>query len=102
MYIKIWIIRNKYIVQINISKGERIPNTSVLMYEIVQMDKNLKVEDAYNNYTIYDINLEYLEKELYNKGELTKEEKKLLIFVETNKEKLKEIFEGDKKMKETV
>ena len=91
-------IDNKFIIQINISTKKRIPNTNVLMYEIVQMDRNLKVEDVYNNTTIYDINLEYLKKELYNKNKLTKEEKRLLIFIETNMEKLKEVFRGDKNM----
>ena len=55
-------INNKYIIQINISTKRRIPNTYELMYEIVWMDKNLKVEDVYNNHIIYDINLEYLKK----------------------------------------
>lgn len=96
------VIDNKYIVQINISTKRRIPNTNVLMYEIVQMDRNIKKEDVYNNTIIYDINLEYLKKELYNKNKLTKEEKRLLIFIETNKKKLKEIFRGDKNMNETV
>lgn len=45
-------IKNKYIVQINISTKRRIPKTNVLLYEIVQMDRNLKVEDVYNNYII--------------------------------------------------
>ena len=95
-------IKNKYIVQINISTKRRIPKTNVLLYEIVQMDRNLKVEDVYNNYIIYDINLEYLKEELYNKGKLTKEEKGLLMFIETNMHKLKEIFKGDEEMKKTV
>ena len=96
------IIKNKYIIQINISRKRRIPNANKLLYEIVQMDRNLKIEDVYNNHIIYDINLEYLENELYNKDKLTESEKGLLIFIEKNKEKLKEIFKGDEKMKKTV
>ena len=95
-------IRNKYIVQINISPKRRIPGTEVLLYEIVQMDRNLKVEDVYNNHIIYDINLEYLREELYNKGKLTKEEKGLLMFIETKKEKITKIFKGDERMEETI
>ena len=39
---------------------------------------------------------------MYNKNKLTESEKGLLIFIEKNKEKLKEIFKGDEKMKKTV
>lgn len=94
-------INKKFIIQINISTKKRIPKTK-LMYEIVRMDRNLLVEDVYNNEIIYDINLEYLKNELYNKDKLNKEEKRLLIFIEKNKEKLKEVYKGDIKMRETV
>ena len=95
-------IKDKYIIQINISTKARIRETNELLYEIVLMDRNLKIEDEYNNYIIYDINLEYLKKELYNKNKLTPSEKRLLLFIERDMEKLKEIFKGDERMKRTV
>ena len=39
---------DKLIIQINISTKARISKTNELLYEIVKMDKNLKVEDVYN------------------------------------------------------
>ena len=46
------------------------------MYEVVLMDRNLKIEDAYNNFIIYDMNLDYLPKELFNKCKLAKQEQR--------------------------
>ena len=66
------------------------------------MDKNLKVEDVYNSEIIYDINLEYLKEELYNKNKINKEEKRLLIFIEQDKKILESLYKGDVKMKEIV
>lgn len=92
----------KYIIQINISTKQRIPDKETLMYEIVRMDRNLLVEDVYNNEIIYDINLAYLKDELYNKDKLNQEEKRLVIFIEKRKEKLKELYKGDENMKDTI
>lgn len=92
----------KYIIQINISTKQRIPDKEILMYEIVRMDRNLLVEDVYNNEIIYDINLAYLKDELYNKDKLNQEEKRLVIFIEKRKEKLKELYKGDENMKDTI
>lgn len=75
-FINSQIIDNKFIIQINISNGPRIKGTNRLMYEITLMDKNLLIEDAYNNFIIYDINLAYLKSFLYK----LKHRKKLLIF----------------------
>ena len=66
------------------------------------MDKNLKVEDVYNSEIIYDINLEYLKEELYNKNNINREEKRLLIFIEQDKKILESLYKGDVKMKEIV
>ena len=93
---------DKLIIQINISTKARIPKTNELLYEIVRMDKNLKVEDVYNSEIIYDINLEYLKEELYNKNKINKEEKRLLIFIEQDKKILESLYKGDVKMKEIV
>lgn len=95
-------IDDKYIVQINISTTPRIKGTNELLYEIVLMDKNLKVEDAYNNYIIYDINLEKLKEMSYNVDKLTPSEKRLLIFAERDMERLKTIYKGDVDMKRAV
>ena len=96
------ILKDRFIVQINISRTRRIPKTNTLMYEIVRMDRNLLVEDVYNNEIIYDINLEYLKDELYNKNKLSDDEKRLLIFIERNKRKLNKMYEGDVNMKDTL
>ena len=96
------VIDSKFVIQINISNAPRIKNTNKLMYEIVLMDRNLKVEDAYNNFIIYDINLDYLQKELYNKCKLSKREQRLLIFIEKNKNILNNLYRGDVNMKETL
>lgn len=93
---------DKLIIQINISTKARIPKTNELLYEIVRMDKNLKVEDVYNSEIIYDINLEYLKEELYNKNKINREEKRLLIFIEQDKKILESLYKGDVKMKEIV
>ena len=93
---------DKLIIQINISTKARIPKTNELLYEIVRMDKNLKVEDVYNSEIIYDINLEYLKEELYNKNNINREEKRLLIFIEQDKKILESLYKGDVKMKEIV
>ena len=88
---------DKLIIQINISTKARIPKTNELLYEIVRMDKNLKVEDVYNSEIIYDINLEYLKEELYNKNKINKEEKRLLIFIEQDKKIFEEIRQDELK-----
>ena len=93
---------DKLIIQINISTKARIPKTNELLYEIVRMVKNLKVEDVYNSEIIYDINLEYLKEELYNKNKINREEKRLLIFIEQDKKILESLYKGDVKMKEIV
>lgn len=90
----------KYVIQINISTKPRIPNTNELLYEIEYMDRNLKKSDVYNNEIIYDINLDYLKKNLYNKDRITEKEKGLLMFIERKEERLSKFFRGDKKMEE--
>jgi hypothetical protein len=96
------IIDSKFIIQINISDGPRIKGTNRLMYEVTLMEKNLNIEDAYNNIMIYDINLAYLKNELYNKVTLSKKEKRLLIFIEKNKEKLNNLYKGDENMQKVI
>ena len=91
---------SKYIIQINISTKARIPNTDELLYEIEYMEKNLNIKDVYNNEIIYDINLDYLKKHLYNKGKISQKEKGLLMFIERNEKKLEDLYRGDKKMEE--
>ena len=93
---------SKYIIQINISTKARIPNTDELLYEIEYMEKNLNIKDVYNNEIIYDINLDYLKKHLYNKGKISQKEKGLLMFIERNEKKLEDLYRGDKKMKEVL
>ena len=39
---------DKLIIQTNISTKAMVPRTNELLYEIVRMDKNLKVKDVYN------------------------------------------------------
>ena len=93
---------SKYIIQINISTTPRIPKTNRLLYEIEYREKNLNISDVYNNEIIYDINLEYLKKYLYNKGKIKEKEKGLLLFIERNEKKLESLYRGDKKMEEVL
>ena len=91
----------KFIIQINISSKARIKGkeNERLIYEVVMMERNLKIEDVYNNEIIYDINLEYLKNNLYNKKKINDKEKNLLLFIERNKEELDKIYRGDSRMR---
>jgi len=98
------IFKRKFIIQINISSTARIKGkeNERLVYEIELREKNLNISDVYNNEIIYDINLEYLKNNLYNKKKITEKEKNLILFIERNKNELDKIFGGDSKMKKVV
>jgi len=96
--------KRKFIIQINISASPRIKGkeNERLVYEIELREKNLNILDVYNNEIIYDINLEYLKNNLYNKKKITEKEKNLLLFIERNKKELDKLFGGDSKMRNII
>ena len=93
--------KRKFIMQINVSATSRFKGkeNERLVYEIELREKNLNIPDVYNSEIIYDINLEYLKNNLYNKKKITKKEKNLLLFIERNKNELDKLFGGDRRMK---
>ncbi|MBE6161422.1 MAG: hypothetical protein E7158_04305 [Firmicutes bacterium] len=96
--------KRKFIIQINISASPRIKGkeNERLVYEIELREKNLNISDVYNNEIIYDINLEYLKNNLYNKKKITEKEKNLLLFIERNKKELDKLFGGDARMRNII
>ena len=96
-----WKSKRKFIIQINVSATSRFKGkeNERLVYEIELREKNLNIPDVYNSEIIYDINLEYLKNNLYNKKKITKKEKNLLLFIERNKNELDKLFGGDRRMK---
>jgi len=93
--------KRKFIIQINVSATSRFKGkeNERLVYEIELREKNLNIPDVYNSEIIYDINLEYLKNNLYNKKKITEKEKNLLLFIERNKNELDKLFGGDRRMK---
>ncbi len=93
---------NRIYIQIILSGEPRFKNKPKLIYKIIPMEESLGVEDIYNNIVTYDFNLAYLKQEYYTKNGMNKEEKRFLIFIEKNKEKLRNLYEGDQPMEELV
>ena len=88
----------KRVIQININNYDRFKENEIyyptkLINERTKTVRNEEIE-------IYDINLEYLKKVVYNDIKKNKLMKYLYIFVEEDNEKIKEIMKGDEIMEE--
>ncbi len=90
----------KKVIQINFNNFDMFDERVIIKFEMIDKERGL-IRSEYMRVTdteIYYINLKRVRQKYYNKEELTKLEKELLIMTTDNKKELEEISRGYKEM----
>lgn len=93
---------DKKYVQIILSGTSRIKDEYKFISVIEETEVISHKEDTGIDSIIYDVNLDFFEREMYKKDILTSEEKKFILLVETDKKILKEICKKEREMNDML
>ena len=89
-------IEEKKIIQINFDMFTKFDERKIIKFMIMDTERHI-IEDA--NYEKYHVNLDLINKLYYNKNELSKEEKELLLLTMEDVREIEKIVEDDDTMK---
>ena len=88
-------IEEKRIIQINFDNYTKYDEREIIKFMILDVEKNIVGTE---NFVKYHVNLDLIHKKYYNKADLTKEQKELLLLTMKNKEEIEELVKGDDTM----
>ena len=93
-------VKEKKVIQINFNNFDMFDERVIIKFKMMDPERHL-IRSDYMKVTdteIYYINLKRVRQKYYNKEELTKLEKELLIMTTDNKEELRKISKGSREM----